>query len=398
MQQLTDAAALSGSHAGPPDTPGGTASSNVITEGSWAAAAAAAAAGSLSSGSNVLGTPRGPLMGARASPYDFGLAALEPATLARYQVPPGWATPSYGRGQAAAAAAVAAWGMPMVRAASAGDLRMVPQAQPGGVGPRGGLADAQLHTGYSSGLPPVPPAPAGGAGGWRLPAMELPLAPNLSMGRPRANSMLMMMPVSGMSVARGRRTRSNSYTYGGPYADFASRLHPYPGAAAWGELSPYGSYVLSPASTDSAATGGGTWQLPPAPVNTPRLPNPLGWQQQQQLLQAHHAQQALLQGLQSGSRRPVAAGMAAVAGAQGAEALPRRRRHSVCMGDPQLQLTHRTRRLSGMRYYGPLVLEMQPCPEVSSAGSACARNGWLVGRLRPLTRSAPFMSCALLGH
>jgi hypothetical protein len=376
MQQLTDAAALSGSHAGATGTPGGTANSNLITEGSWAAAAAAG--GSLSSGSNVLGTPRGPPMGARASPYDFGMAALEPASLARFQGHPGWATPSYGCDQAAAVAAVAAWGMPMIRAASAGDLRMVPQAPVGLGGGVGGPAAAQPPTGYSGGLPPVPPPPPGG-GGWRLPAVELPLAPNLGpvMGRPRANSMLLVMPpVSGMAAARGRRIRSNSYTYGGPYVDFASRMYPYPGepvgAAAWGELSPYGSYVVSPASTDSTSTGGGTWQLPPAPVSTPRHPNPLAWQQQQQQLQAHHAQQALLQqqqlqGLQSAYRGPVAAG---VAGAEGAAAGPRRRRHSVCMGDPQLQfqLHHRTCRLSGMRDYGPLVLEMQPCPEVSSPG------------------------------
>lgn len=398
LQTLTDAAALSGSHAGVPGTPGAsTGGSNVVAaETAWAAVAAGAGGvGSLSSGSNVLGTPRGPHLVARGSPYDLGSAGLEQPGLARmpgaaYQAHPGWVTPSYGHDQAAAAAAVAAWAMPMVRAASAGDLRMLPQGSLG-VPP----AAVQPPPAYGTGLPPLaPPQPpsAGTAayGGWRLPTVDLPVAPSvMGMGRPRANSLL-MLPGGGMAT-RGRRMRSNSYTYGG-YADFASSMYQHAGAAAWGDLSPYGSYVVSPASTDSASTGGGTaWQqLPPPPVTTPRQ-NPMSWQQQQQQLQAHHAQQALLQQQQLQSLQAAYRGPVVTGDAQGANG--RRRRHSVCMGDPRLQLGmghHRSRRLSGMRNYGPLMMEMQPWSEVRTAELHACGLADKAGRA--------CLSCALAVH
>lgn len=394
MQQLTDAAALSGSHAGGvPGTPGGTAaSSHVTADAAWAAAAAAT---NLSSASNVLvGIPAEALSRAR---LQTGYPQQQPGAWMQQPYP--------GHDQQAAAAAVAAWGMPMVRAASTGDLRMA--AAQGGV--VGGVAAAsqQQQLGYGSTLPPMAPrqyasaAAAGPGGGWRLPpqqALDLSVLPPAGMvggmgGRPHANSLL-LLPGGGLA-ARARRGRSNSYTYGG-YADMIPSLgydlH-YAGAGAgvaggWADTAPYGGYLLSPASTaDSASTGGGAgWQqqAPPPPVSTPRHTWQLGQQQQQVLhaqglqhmtqLQALAAQQqqALLlqQGLQAGPYRGGGAAASVVDAA--AAGNTRRRRHSVCMGDPRLQLGHhRSRRLSGMRGYGPLMLEMQPWSEVSPATRTC---------------------------
>jgi hypothetical protein len=311
------------------------------------------------------------------------------ARLAGYPAPHpgGWGTPSYRHEQAAVAAS---WGMPAVRASSAGDLRMLGQAggTPGASAMAGGPAAGFVQgvaggaypggVGVGVGLPPMSAVAAAAAFGtgavpasWRHGLGDL--LPGVGMGRPRANSALIL---PGAAAARRGRMRSNSYTYGG-YADFAASMvaSGYPGPGLWPDVSPYGSgYLVSPASTDSTSTGGAgsPWaQIPPPPMPTPRHPHPMLWQQQQQQLQAHHAYQALLQqqamqSMQMAHRPPIPG----VAGAGGADAAAagsnqRRRRHSVCMGDPRLQFGHqRQRRYSGMARYGALVLEMQPWSEV----------------------------------
>lgn len=339
-----------------------------MVDAAWAAAAAAAAGSSFSSGSNVVGTPRGGL-GLRASPYDslgaLQVGGLDGQALGRlpqgFPLHTGWVNPVYGHVPAAAAeAAVAAWGMPAVRAASAGDLQLLAH---GGVGQLQPMATAG---GAAAG--PYLPSP------WRPPAMDLQGAVGLGMGLQRQGGRLMAGAGSvgaGGGPRGGRRFRSNSYSYGG-YGDFCTSMYQWVGggAGAWADpLSAYGSFLVSPASTvDSASTGSTpAWlpQLPPPPVSTPR--HMLSQWQLQQHQQQLQQQQQQVYWPPAFAADPVssaaAAAAAAGAGSSGSNSA-RRRRHSVCMGDPRLQLQHQRRRYSSLRSYGPLVLEMQPWAEV----------------------------------